>query len=132
MEVNYTVSIEEFAESHYIKNFRKKYKEAWTVTFKSVVEQLERVDMFLQTEKAEIITDTGDIKIVKTKFRVHGTKDSAKTSGNRCIILIDEKIRQVRVLFVYTKTDISGTNETSTWKKILRGNYKDLKDYFRE
>lgn len=123
MEVNYSVTIEEFAERHYIKSFQKKYKTLWETTLCSIVAGLARIDMLLQTDKADLITDTDGIKIIKTDFRVFGTKESPKTSGNRCIITVDEKVKKVTVLLVYTKTNVKGTNETTWWKKVVRDAY---------
>jgi hypothetical protein len=130
MEVNYSVTIEEFAERHYIKSFHKKYKTAWDVTLRSIVAEFERVDVLLSgTDRAELITELEHIKILKTSFRVAKTKESAKTSGNRCIVLVDEKKRAVSVLLVYTKTDLPSTNETAEWKKLVLNNYPETKKY---
>lgn len=129
MEINYSVAIEVFAERHYIKNFQKKYKGAWDITLQSVVAELERVDRLLQTDKADLISKVGDIKIIKTDFRVAGTKESAKTSGNRCIVLVDEKQKTCRLLLVFCKTDLSGVNETAEWKKLILTNYSETKKY---
>lgn len=129
MDVNYSVTIEDFAERHYIKSFQKKYKGAWDITMCAIIAEFERIDMLLNTEKADPITNTGGIKIIKTDFRVTGTKESAKASGNRCIILVDEKLKTVSVLLVYAKTDLPSANETSEWKKLVKNNYPDLKKY---
>jgi hypothetical protein len=86
MHGNYSVQIEGFAERHFIKSFEKKYKVRWDFTLRAIIAELERIDTLLLTSRAETICDAGDIKIVKTKFRVVGTKESAKTSGNRCIV----------------------------------------------
>jgi hypothetical protein len=127
MEVNYSVTIEDFAERYYIKSFQKKYKAAWETTICSVVAGLARIDMLLQTDKADLIKEVDGIKIIKTDFRVFGTKESPKTSGNRCIIAVDEKRKKVSILLVYTKTDIKGSNETVWWKKLVSDAYTDYK-----
>lgn len=129
MGSNYSVTIEAFAERHYIKSFQKKYKGAWEVTQRAIMSEFERVDMLLQTTKADLITETGEIKIVKTDFRVAGTKESAKASGNRCIILVNEEKKLVSVLLVYCKTDLPSTNETAEWKKLVLSDNPELKKY---
>ncbi len=129
MDVNYSVTIEDFAERHYIKNFQKKYKGAWDVTLRSIIMELERIDNLLDTDKAETIVAIDEIKIIKTSFRVAKTKESAKTSGNRCIILVNERNVSVSVLLIYTKTDLPSSNETAEWKKLVLCNYPDLKKY---
>lgn len=129
MGSNYSVTIEAFAERHYIKSFQKKYKGAWEVTQRAIMSEFERVDMLLQTTKADLITETGEIKIVKTDFRVAGTKESAKASGNRCIILVNEEKKLVSVLLVYCKTDLPSSNETAEWKKLVLSDNPELKKY---
>jgi len=130
MQSNYSVLIEKFAERHYIKNFEKKYKNYWEVTLLAITAGLERIDILVQTDKAEVICEAGEIRIVKTKFRVAGTKESAKTSGNRCIVAWNEKKKEVVVLLVYTKTDLSGHNETVEWKQLIKNNYKQYHSLF--
>ena len=95
----YSVQINEFAERHFIKSFQKKYKTNWEVTLKAIVYQLERIDKFLLTDKAEIIID-GEIQIIKTKFRIASSKESAKTSGHRCIVALHTKTKQIFVLLI--------------------------------
>jgi len=82
------------------------------------------------TDKTEIICDINEVKIVKTKFKIANTKKSAKTSGNRCIVAWHENNHSVSVLLVYGKTDLSGTNETAEWKKIIKKNYSEYKHLF--
>lgn len=125
MQGNYSVIIEDFAERHFIKNFKKKYNNFWDVTLRAIVAEFERIDMLLQTEKAETISFVGSVKIIKTEFKIAGTKESAKTSGNRCIIAVDEKLKKVSVLLVYTKTDVKGAIETVWWKKLVSDTYID-------
>ena len=67
-------------------------------------------------------------KKYKTKFKVAGTQESAKTSGNRCIVAWNQSKQFVSVLLVYTKTDLSGTNETAEWIRIIKNNYPSYKD----
>lgn len=90
----------------------------------SIVAELERIDNLLLTDRAETISYAGGLQIIKTKFRVVGTKESAKSSGNRCIVVLNKEKQSVSVLLVYTKTDLSGKNETAEWKAILKEHYK--------
>ena len=86
MQGNYSVKIEDFAERHFIKSFQRKYKIHWDITLRAITAELERIDMLLKTDRAETMCDVDGVKIVKTKFKVVKTKESAKTSGNRCIV----------------------------------------------
>ena len=127
MQGNYFVQIESFAERHFIKSFEKKHKTHWDFTLRAIIAELERIDTLLLTSRAETICDAGDIKIVKTKFTVAGTKESAKTSGNRCIVAWHKDKQFVSVLLVYAKTDITGDKETAQWKKLVKENYPAYK-----
>jgi len=130
MQPNYSVRIEEFAERHFIKGFVKKYKGHWDVTKRAIIAEFERIDALVNTSKAEVICSIDGIKIVKTEFRVAGTKESAKTSGNRCIVVWNSEKRFVAVLLVYGKTDLSGHNETAEWQRIIKENYPEYKHLF--
>ena len=130
MQGNYSVRIEKFAERHFIKSFEKKYKNHWEVTLRAIIAGLERIDSLINTSRAQIIYDVGDIKIIKTEFRVDRTKESAKTSGNRCIVAWNKEKQFVSVLLVYGKTDIASHNETAEWQRIIKENYQDYSHLF--
>ncbi len=128
MHGNYTVTIEHFALRHFIKSFEKKYKQRWDITLRAIMAELERLDNFLLTDKAETIISTPNVKIIKTRFKIAGSKESAKTSGNRCIVSVSTNLSKVSVLLVYSKTDIALSNETSWWKSMIKEEYVELKD----
>jgi hypothetical protein len=131
MESNYLVQIEGFAERHFIKSFEKKYKGHWDITLRAIIFELERIDNLLLTSKAEIIIDKENIRIVKTKFKIAGSKESTKTSGNRCIVAWHKEDKLVSVLLVYGKTDLSsGNKETDEWKRMIRENYSQYEHLF--
>jgi len=128
MESNYFVKIEAFAEKHFIKSFEKKYKKHWDITLRAITFELERIDNLLQTDKAEVMIDSDNVKIVKTRFKLAGSRESTKTSGNRCIVAWHKKDKFVSILLVYNKTDLSSSNkETGEWKKLIKNNYKEYK-----
>ncbi len=127
MSSNNSVQIEKFAEKHFVKTFEKKYKHHWEVTLEAIIAGLERIDTLLETDKATTICDVDTIKIIKTEFRVVGTKESAKTSGNRCIVAWHVEKQHVSILLVYGKTDIRSHNETATWQKLVKENYPEYK-----
>ncbi len=128
MEGNYSVQIENFAKRHFIKSFQKKHKSHWDVTLIAIIAELERIDNLLLTDKAEIITDTEDVKIIKTKFSIVKSKESAKASGNRCIVAWYPDKQYVSILLVYGKRDLSGNNETANWKRMVKENYPSLRN----
>ncbi len=125
MSINYSVSIQLYAEKHFIKKFRKKYKGSWEITWRAICQGLQRFDSLLKTSIAETITECGDIRIAKTEFRVHGTNESKKASGNRCIVAVHKDTYSVNVLLVYHKSDLGKGNETAKWKQIIKNNYPE-------
>lgn len=125
MSISYAVQIEPFADRHFIKSFEKKHRGAWQATWKGLVEEWKRFDALLESSIAETITNSEGIRICKTEFRVAGTHVSRKASGNRCILAVHSATATVHVLLVYSKTDITGGNETAKWKSLVRENYPE-------
>lgn len=123
---NYSVIIESFAKRHYINTFERKYNKAWDITLKAIVGQFERVDMLLKKDVADLIVP-GDIKIIKSDFSVAGTKKSPKSSGNRCIVAVNENYKKVYILLVYHKNHLGSGNETTKWKAIIKSNFPEYK-----
>jgi len=127
MSTDYGITIEKFAERHFIKSFEKKYKGAWDITWKAIEEEFKRFDSLSETSIAEIITDVDNVKICKTEFRVVRTKESRKSSGNRCIVAVHKDTHMVHVLLVYHKNHLGHGNETAKWEQVIRDNYPEYK-----
>jgi hypothetical protein len=124
----YDVSFEHFSERHFIKTFAKKYKGAWDFTLETLREEFEKIDILFLKSIAEYITDRqADIVICKTEFKISGTQESRRSSGHRCIVALHRSENTVRVLLVYTKTDLSGHNETEEWKRMIQENYPEYR-----
>ena len=124
---DYVVEIEKFAQKHYIKKFRKKFKKAWEITETAIVQEVERIDRVAGlTDKIEKIALSGDYWLIKLYFSVAGTKKSAKASGNRAIILVDNSSYKCRILLVYSKNEICPPNETQKWMKVIKSNYPSI------
>ncbi|MDO8572723.1 MAG: hypothetical protein Q7S11_03060 [bacterium] len=127
----YEVVFEPFTERHFIKTFVKKYKGAWDFTLSTVIQEFEKIDILFLKSIAEEITDkNADVVICKTEFKISGTQESRHGSGNRCIVAIHRNINKVCVLLVYHKTDLSGHNETASWKILVKDNYPEYKHLF--
>ena len=103
-----------------MRKFRKEYKEKWDNIERAIIAVCERIDNMLLYNRADLISVAGVYKLVKLDFAVEGTQISQKTSGNRCILLVDEDARAVKILLVYSKNEISQPNETRKWKNIIR------------
>jgi hypothetical protein len=128
---NYAVEVEKYAERHFIASFRKKYKGAWSVTWKALEEEFKRLDTLIGVNNhVETIYDCADFMICKTEFRVAGTQESRHSSGNRCIIAAYKSNKIVRVLIVYSKTDVKGSRETEWWQNSIKDNYQEYKVCF--
>lgn len=129
MSTSYTVVVEKFAERHFISKFRKKHLKAWDVTWSAIVEQFKRIESLIGVNSiVEIITDTGDVKICKTEFRIAGPGKSRHASGNRCIIAVERNVATVRVLLVYSKGDIGASNETAAWKFLVKNTFPEYRN----
>jgi len=126
----YEIFFEPFVERHFIKTFAKKYKGAWDVTFSSLKEEFTFFDVLFNKSIAETIIDSKEIKICKTEFKISGTQESRHGSGDRCIVAIHKNTNKICVLLVYNKNDLSNSNETAVWKKLIKGNYLEYLDIF--
>jgi hypothetical protein len=127
---NYSVEFEKFTERHYIKKFRKAYKEKWATTELAIYDACKRIDNMLRYSRADCISISDNYKLVKLDFTIEGSRISPKSSGNRCILLVDDEKRSVRILLVYSKNEISEPNETQKWKTIIKSEYKDVAKIF--
>ena len=126
MSTNYEVTIESFAERHYIRTFAKKYKKAWDFTLSALVREFQSFDVILQKTIAEEITDkNADVVICKTEFKISGIQESRHASGNRCIVALHKNTNKICVLLVYHKNDLGGGSETTNWKRVIKENYPD-------
>ena len=133
MSSSYAVIVDKFAERHYISKFKKKHKNAWSITWAAITEQFKRIESLIGVNDiVEIITDADDIKICKTEFRIAGPGKSRHASGNRCIIAVCKSTLIVHVLLVYCKSDICEPNETAKWQTIIKDNYPEYKELFWE
>ncbi|MEK7185266.1 MAG: hypothetical protein AAB726_01460 [Patescibacteria group bacterium] len=121
----YTVVFAPFAERHFIKTFAKKYRKAWDLTRLFLEDEFRFFDVLFSKSIAETITDSREIKICKTEFKIAGTKESRHGSGNRCIVAIHKNTRVANVLLVYYKGDLNGKNETVSWKGLVKENYPE-------
>lgn len=126
----YKVVFEDYSKRHFIKNFEKKYKLQWAKTQDDIIFVCEHVENMLLTKRADLISVADNYRLVKLDFAIFGLKISPKSSGNRCIFLLDDDMRTVKVLLVYSKNDISTHNETQEWKNIIRNQYPSVGEIF--
>src|SRR3989344_2685267 len=130
MSTNYAVTIEPFADRHYIRTFAKKYKKAWDFTLSALIREFQSFDVILEKTIAEEITDrNADVVICKTEFKISGTKKSRHGSGNRCIVAKHKNTNKICVLLVYNKNNLGGGNETANWKNVIKENYPEYGNF---
>ena len=129
MSTSYTVTVADYAGRHYIKDFSKKYKGAWDITWRALERELRSIDVLFSGSIAETVVDSDEVKICKVEFRVAGTKQSRHGSGNRCIVAIHKQTQKIDILLVYHKSHLSGSgSETAKWKRIVKQEYKEYRD----
>ncbi len=129
MSIKYKVTTEVFAEKYYLKKLRKKYKKIFAIPWLAFEIMLSKFDIILERENTNSIVQIDDsISICKTEFKIM-PNESTKSSGNRCIVVCNKERQLVRILLVYHKSDIMGVNETVWWKKVVKENYGEFKNY---
>ena len=123
----YLVQFDPYTRRHYIKNIAKRYSDRqWQATQKAIEFVLENIEQHILTDKAETIHASDAGRIIKLYFRVAGTKDSAKGSGNRAVVLLEDKLCVARVLLVYSKEEICEPNETAKWQKLVDDQFPEI------
>ncbi|MEA3344151.1 MAG: hypothetical protein U9Q16_00500 [Patescibacteria group bacterium] len=126
---HYVVLVKPFVKRHYVKNFKKKYKGFWDITWSALEREFQNFDVLFERSIANIVVVAQDIKICKVEFRVAGTKYSRHGSGNRCIVALHSKTAQIVVLLIYHKSYLTGSgSETAKWKNIIKRNYSEYKN----
>ncbi|MCQ2397883.1 MAG: hypothetical protein MJ052_01085 [Sphaerochaetaceae bacterium] len=131
------VLFEDYAQNHFLKNFKKKYPGVqWMATECSIRADLGRLRMRNNTTQYSAQIDQlkhkGGYWLAKYDFRVAKTKESSKSSGNRCIVFIDDPHDKLSVLLIYSKTDLpKNKDETVYIYDVLDDQYKDVMSFFR-
>lgn len=129
MSIKYTVIIEPFAKSHYLKKISKKYKKSFLVPWSAFELMLQKFDLMLMRDNTNVIIDINDsIAICKTEFKIM-PNESTKSSGNRCIVAQDIAKQEIKILLVYHKDNVQGSNETRWWKQVVKNNYEEYGKY---
>lgn len=111
------VSFSAFAEAHYLKKFRKKYKgKIWEVTENSIIFDLARISNNLQnTQQVDELKSDGERWLFKYDFAIAKSGKSPKKSGNRCVCLLDIKKREIKILSIYSKDDLPKNMGETQW-----------------
>lgn len=131
--LSFQVEFSSFAESHFCKEFLKKYKpKQWIETKKTIVDTLERSFAFQQTaliDNLKFVSADG-FGIFKLDFRVAGTNESPKSSGNRVIFSLSNITSCITVLLVYGKIHCPKKQSETQWiLGQVKGAFPEWKRY---
>ena len=133
----FTVKFSEYAKCHYLKRFEKDYKgKQWDITVESIFQDLARIktsDSDLQrTQQADELWYKDSYWIFKYDFRVAQTKESTKSSGNRCVVFLDSAANRIEILIIFGKGDLpKNTGEQAFIEQTLIKEYQEYMSMVR-
>ena len=118
----FQVYFSDYSKNHFFKKFKKKYPgKQWQLTEESIRQDLSRIN-FSDLQTSQQIDELWWDKTIwtfKYDFRIAGTKESTKSSGNRLVGVIDVKKNLIEIVVIYNKTDLpSNVSETQYIRKI--------------
>jgi hypothetical protein len=128
----FAVSFSDYAKRHYQKRFEREYRgRQWDVTVESIQQDMARIktsDSDLQkTQQVDELWQKDNYWIFKYDFRIAQTKESTKSSGNRCIAFLDNAAHKITILVIYGKGDLpKNIGEQAFIEQTLD---KELRDY---
>ncbi len=132
-DLNFRVEFSYYAEKHFCKDFLKKYKiKKWLSTKQTINDVLEKAFGFQQTNLIDIIRYFPEENrgIFKLDFRVAGTDESPKSSGNRVVFALCNKTAKIEVLLVYGKDHCKKKQSETQWiLEHIKFNFPDYKKY---
>ena len=107
----FTVEFCDYAKRHYLKGFEKEYRgKQWDITVESIIQDLARIKTsnsdLQKTQQVDELWHKDDYWVFKYDFRVAQTKESTKSSGNRCIAFVDNATSKITILIIYGKGDL--------------------------
>jgi len=128
----FTVEFSNYAKRHYLKRFEKEYKgKQWEITVESITQDLARLKIsnsdLQKTQQADELWHKDHYWIFKYDFRVAQTKESTKSSGNRCIAFLDNAANKIIILIIYGKGDLPKNIGEQTF--IEQTLDKEFRDY---
>lgn len=107
----FNVMFTNHAKRYYLKDFQKKYKgKQWDYTQKSIIQDLSRLRM--ENNKTQFSNQIDEFKyfnhtyLAKYDFKVALVNESSKSSGNRCVLFIDEVSDNINILMIYNKSHL--------------------------
>jgi len=122
----FAVEFSDYSKRHFLKRFEKSYKgKQWAVTYDSIIQDLSRIRTSVSDlqyrQQVDELYHKDNFWIFKYDFRIAGTNESTKTSGNRCVVFIDENCNKMEILLIYGKIDLpKNITETQYINNVLK------------
>jgi len=127
----FTVKFSDFAKNHYLKRFEKDYSgKQCDVTAESIFQDLARIKTsasdLQRTQQVDELWHKDSYWVFKYDFRVAQTKESTKSSGNRCIVFLDNAMNRIEILIIFGKGDLpKNTGEQAFIEQTLTKAFRD-------
>ena len=127
----FTVKFCDYAKNHYLKRFEKDYRgKQWDVTVESILQDLARIKTsasdLQRTGQVDELWHKDNFWIIKYDFRVAQTKESTKSSGNRCVAFLDNAVNRIEILVIFSKGDLpKNTGEQALIEQTLAKEFRD-------
>jgi len=105
----FTVEFSDYSKRFYLKRFEKDYKgRQWDITIESIIQDLARIRTsdLQKTQQVDELWYKDSFWIFKYDFRVAQTKESTKSSGNRCVAFLDNEANKIEILIIFGKGDL--------------------------
>ncbi|MBI5152810.1 hypothetical protein HZA39_04710 [Candidatus Peregrinibacteria bacterium] len=129
----FQVDFSSYAETHFCKDFYKKYKgKQWVETKRTITDTLQRAFLVQQTSLIDALSysQEDNIGIFKFDFKIAGTNFSPKTSGNRVIFSLCNNTGKINILLVYGKTHCDKKHSETQWIfEHVKGNFPEYRKY---
>lgn len=132
----FSVTFSSYSKRHYQKDFQKKYKgKQWDFTEKSIIQDLSRLKMennlTQSTDQIDEFKFNDNKYLAKYDFKVAQTNESTKSSGNRCVLYIDNVRNTIEILLIYNKTHLpKNKKETSFIMDEIETNFSEINNSF--
>ena len=119
----FQVIFSDYSKNHFLKKFKKKYPgRQWPLTEESIKQDLSRINFndIQSSQQIDELWSDDKLWVFKYDFRVAGTKESTKSSGNRLVGIIDLATNLITIIVIYHKTDLPGNiGETQYINKLI-------------
>ena len=128
----FSVKFDPYAKNHYLKRFEKDYSgKQWEITVESIEQDMSRIktsDSDLQKkQQVDELWHKDSYWMFKYDFRVAQTKESTKSSGNRCIAFLNNKLEKIDILIIYGKVDLpKNVGEQAFIEQTLDKEFRDI------